>query len=79
MFNEKSIHKKVSVLKSVEALKEKESINRQMLSNLKIDLFLGILLKISILYIFFQHASYGTVTYTLSFSLLGTLVEINTL
>lgn len=48
MFNEKSIHKKVSVLKSVEAVKEKESINRQMLSNLKIDLFLGIQLKISI-------------------------------
>lgn len=51
MFNEKSIHKKASVLKSVEALKEKESINRQMLLNLKIDLFFGILLKISI-YIF---------------------------
>lgn len=67
MLNEKSIHKKVSVLKSVEALKEKESINRQMLSNLKIDLFLGIQLKINIY--FFEHVSYGTVTYTLSFSL----------
>lgn len=39
MLYEKSIHKKASVLKSVEALEEKESINRQMLSNLKIDLF----------------------------------------
>lgn len=52
MFNEKSIHKKASVLKSVEALKEKESINRQMLSHFKIDLFLGILLKISTIYFF---------------------------
>lgn len=67
MFNEKSIHKKVSVLKSVEALKEKEKYKQTNAFKFKNRFIFRHTAKNK--YIFFQHVSYGTVTYTLSFSL----------